>query len=64
MSNLKPSWLVLLFALTAALAGYTDTADPFPMNDAAPRMDPIKVSFVGTGSHEGLSRSQWPMERS
>jgi len=49
----QPSWPALLFAVTVALAGCTDTADTFPMNDAAHRIGPMKVSFDRTGIGRG-----------
>jgi hypothetical protein len=46
------------FLLPAALAaalltGCTDTADFFPMNDAAQRLGPVQASFIRTGVGRG-----------
>ena len=51
----QPSWLVLLFAVTVALAGCTDTADTFPMNNAAHEWGPSKFRSPEPGLDEGLS---------
>jgi hypothetical protein len=42
-----------MLVLLAALNGCTDTADSFPMNDAAHRLGPLKASFVRTGTGRG-----------
>jgi hypothetical protein len=44
--------LTMLAALIA-LSGCSDTADTFPMNDAAHRLGPMKASFVRTGVGRG-----------
>ena len=42
------------FSLTAlTLAGCTDTADTFPMNDAAKHLGPLRMSFARTGIGSG-----------
>jgi len=45
----------LIFSTVAllALSGCTDTADTFPLNQAAKDLGPIKVSFVRTGIGRG-----------
>jgi hypothetical protein len=43
----------LACAMMALLIGCTDTADVFPMNDAARHLGPVKVSFVRTGAGRG-----------
>jgi hypothetical protein len=43
----------IALAVLFALAACTDTADTFPMNDAAHQMGPIKVDFVRTGIGRG-----------
>jgi hypothetical protein len=48
------SWLRLaMLASLIALGGCSDTADTFPMNDAAHRLGPIKASIVRTGVGRG-----------
>jgi len=43
-----------LAALTVLfIAGCTDTADTFPLNNAAKQLGPVKVSFVRTGTGSG-----------
>jgi hypothetical protein len=42
-----------MLASLIALGGCSDTADTFPMNDAAHRLGPIKTSFVRTGVGRG-----------
>jgi hypothetical protein len=49
MAMLRLAMLVALIALN----GCSDTADTFPMNDAAHRLGPIKASFVRTGVGRG-----------
>ena len=42
-----------MFCATALVAGCAANADTFPMNDAAKRLGPVKVSFVRTGTGNG-----------
>ena len=42
-----------LLGVLIGLIGCTDTADTFPMNDAARRLGPIKAAFVRTGVGRG-----------
>lgn len=42
-----------VLVLLMALSGCTDTADTFPLNDAAHVRGPIKASFVRTGTGRG-----------
>jgi hypothetical protein len=49
MAKLRLMTLVSLIALS----GCSDTADTFPMNDAAHRLGPIKASFIRTGVGRG-----------
>jgi hypothetical protein len=44
---------VLILFVLALLCGCTDTADTFPMNDAARRIGRLQVSFVRTGVGRG-----------
>jgi hypothetical protein len=44
--------LAVLLTLSAC-AATVDTADTFPMNDAARKLGPIQASFVRTGSGRG-----------
>jgi hypothetical protein len=39
--------------VSATLSSCTDTADTFPMNDAAKSLGPLKASFVRTGAGRG-----------
>src|SRR5664279_3806291 len=43
----------VLFVLLIVLSGCTDSVDTFPLNAAAQRLGPIKVSFVRTGTGRG-----------
>jgi hypothetical protein len=49
---MSPLRLLLLVSLMG-MSGCSDTADTFPMNDAAHRLGPIKASFVRTGVGRG-----------
>lgn len=44
---------IFLLMLLSGCTGVVDTADTFPMNDAAHRLGPLKVSFVRTGIGRG-----------
>jgi hypothetical protein len=44
---------LILLAAILGLAACTDTADTFPLNDAAHRLGPIQASFVRTGVGRG-----------
>ncbi len=49
MGSLK----LLAIAALVLLAGCTDTADTFPLNDAAKQLGPIQVSYERTGVGQG-----------
>lgn len=54
MNLLKGIFPVLCASmLGAALCGCTDTADVFPLNDAAHRLGPVKAEFGRTGIGRG-----------
>lgn len=42
-----------MVASVLVLGACTDTADVFPLNDAAKRLGPLKASFVRTGMGRG-----------
>jgi len=43
----------VILAVVLALTACTDTADTFPLNDAAKNLGPIQASFVRTGIGRG-----------
>lgn len=49
-------WILLFASMLIAAVGLSacaDTADVFPMNEAAKKLGPVKVSFVRTGVGRG-----------